>query len=81
MLNDKDSDEDEEFVLFLALRRNKRIWVYDDNTRREEYGEYYRLCRKLESHEDTFFTYFRSLYVVLHCERTALGGSISLEDT
>jgi len=38
MLNGSDSDE-EELLLFLALGRNKIIWVHDINKRREEYGE------------------------------------------
>ncbi|RVE44383.1 hypothetical protein evm_010953 [Chilo suppressalis] len=45
----------------IAASRNqrKRKWVHEINTRREEHGEYHRLCRELESHEDRFYTYFR----------------------
>lgn len=58
MLNGSDSDE-EELLLLLALSKKKRTWVHDINKRREEYGEYHRLCRELESFEDRFYTYFR----------------------
>lgn len=57
------SSSDEEFLLLCAVLRNsrkrKRIWVHDINKKRDEVGEYHRLCRELESHEDRFFLYFR----------------------
>lgn len=65
-----DSDE-EELLLLYALSRSqrKRVWVHDINKKREELGEYHRLCRELSSHEDRFFTYFRmsqDLFEELH---------------
>ncbi|XP_047998378.1 protein ALP1-like [Leguminivora glycinivorella] len=58
MSYESDSDE-EDFLLLLALSRKKRIWVHDINKKREQYGEYHRLCRELESDDDRFFSYFR----------------------
>lgn len=55
-----DSDE-EELLLLFALRRRvrRRKWVHEINELREYVGEYHRLCRELESHEDRFYSYFR----------------------
>ena len=48
-------------LLNLLLRKKwrKRKWVHEINESREYVGEYHRLCRELQSHEDKFFTYFR----------------------
>ncbi|KAL4135454.1 hypothetical protein QTP88_007063 [Uroleucon formosanum] len=57
------SSDEEELLLLYAIagsqQKRKRIWVHEINKKRENYGEYHRLCRKLESHEDRFYLYFR----------------------
>ena len=56
-----ESSVEEGLLLLLAVRKKsrKRKWVHEINESREYVGEYYRLCRELQSHEDKFFTYFR----------------------
>ncbi|XP_014242917.1 protein ALP1-like [Cimex lectularius] len=57
------SSDEEEFLLLFAFVQStstrRRFWVHPINQRREELGEYHRLCRELHSHEDRFFSYFR----------------------
>ncbi|KAL5246426.1 hypothetical protein ACI65C_013834 [Semiaphis heraclei] len=56
------SDEEELLLLYATAgsqQKKKRIWVHEINKKRENYGEYHRLCRELESHEDRFYLYFR----------------------
>jgi len=57
------SSDEEELLLLYAIagsqQKRKRIWVHEINKKRENYGEYHRLCRELESHEDRFYLYFR----------------------
>ncbi|XP_069684976.1 uncharacterized protein [Periplaneta americana] len=54
------SDEEEMLALFTVMRKcRKRKWVHDINKKREQLGEYHRLCRELESFKDRFFIYFR----------------------
>ncbi|VVC35624.1 Hypothetical protein CINCED_3A004501 [Cinara cedri] len=56
------SDEEELLLLYAVVesqQKGKRIWVRGINKKRENYGEYHRLCRQLESHEDRFYLYFR----------------------
>ncbi|KAL4113373.1 hypothetical protein QTP88_017005 [Uroleucon formosanum] len=59
----KSSSDEEELLLLYAIagsqQKRKRIWVHEINKKRENYGEYHRLCRELESHEDRFYLYFR----------------------
>ncbi|XP_062531258.1 uncharacterized protein LOC110386017 isoform X2 [Bombyx mori] len=63
MSNDSDVGE---LLLLYALSRSqkKRVWVHDINKKRNDLGEYHRLCRELASHEDRFFTYFRMSQVL-----------------
>lgn len=52
--------EDEVLLLYaMAKSKKKKLWVHEINKRRDQYGEYHRLCRELETHEDRFFKYFR----------------------
>jgi len=57
------SSDEEELLLLYALtesqQKRRRIWVHDINKKRNNYGEYHRLSRELESHEDRFYLYFR----------------------
>lgn len=53
------SDEEILLLLFALSRKKRQYWVHDINKKRERLGEYHRLCRELESHEDRFCTYFR----------------------
>lgn len=56
------SSEEEEALLLLAIiesDRRRRYWVHPVNRKREDLGEFHRLCRELRSHEDRFFDYFR----------------------
>lgn len=56
------SSDEEELLLLLSLHRTERkrkYWVHPINKRREELGEYHRLCKELQTHEDRFFVYFR----------------------
>lgn len=54
------SDEEEVLALLTLMRKGrKRTWIHDINKKREQLGEYHRLCRELESFEDRFFIYFR----------------------
>ncbi|KAL4098884.1 hypothetical protein QTP88_023402 [Uroleucon formosanum] len=59
----RSSSDEEEILLLYAIagsqQKRKRIWVHEINKKRENYGEYHRLCRELESHEDRFYLYFR----------------------
>jgi hypothetical protein len=60
-----ESSVEEELLLLLAVRKKsrKRKWVHEINESREYVGEYHRLCRELQPHEDKCFTYFRmSMY-------------------
>jgi len=56
-----ESSVEEGLLLLLAVRKKsrKRKWGHEINESREYVGEYHRLCRELQSHEDQFFTYFR----------------------
>jgi len=52
----------EEGLLLLLVGRKKSRkmeWVHEINESREYVGEYHRLCREIQSHEDKFFAYFR----------------------
>ena len=54
------SDEEEMLALFTLMRKGrKRKWIHEINMKREQLGEYHRLCRELECFEDIFFVYFR----------------------
>ncbi|CAH1997237.1 unnamed protein product [Acanthoscelides obtectus] len=57
------SRSQEVLLLLFALQKKKknkrRYWVHDINKKREQCGEYHRLCIELRSHEDKFFQYFR----------------------
>ena len=56
------SDEEELLLLYTltkSFQKKKRICVHELNKKRKSCGEYHRLCRELESHEDRFFLYFR----------------------
>lgn len=55
------SSSDEELLLLLALKKTKkrRKWVHEINEKREEFGEFHRLCKELSSYEDRFVSYFR----------------------
>lgn len=63
MGSETDSEDDNILLLTVLLLKNKkrrrRIWVHDINKKREEHGEYHRLYKELESHEDRFYIYFR----------------------
>jgi len=57
------SSDEEKLLLLYAIaesqQKRKRIWVHEINKKRENYGEYHRLCRELESREDRFYLYFQ----------------------
>ncbi|KAL3269447.1 hypothetical protein HHI36_008517 [Cryptolaemus montrouzieri] len=56
--------EEEQLLLLLSLhyatkKKKRRCWLHEINLKRQESGEYHRLCIELESHKDRFFKYFR----------------------
>ena len=55
-----ESAVEEGLLLLLAVRKKsrKRKWVHEIKESREYVGEYHRLCRELQSHEDQFFYLF-----------------------
>jgi len=68
MYEESSESVEEGLLLLLAVRKKstKRKWVHEINESREYLGEYYRLCRELQSHEDKFLPMSRDCFEELH---------------
>lgn len=81
-MSSSSSDEEELLLLFaLSQAKRKRKWVHEINEKREEFGEFHRLCCELSSFEDRFFTYFRMSKEQFENLHTLLEPKISKQTT
>ena len=46
-------------VILKKKKAKREYWVHPINQKREEFGEYHRLCLELREYPDRFYTYFR----------------------